>query len=54
VYISFDVGRSNYVVTGYHTKLAQMIIALEFSNLNISNYSLTFDESRSSLEIRCD
>ena len=50
---SFDSARSNYVVTNYHIELLQMIIALELANLNISDYSLTFDDSCSSLEIKC-
>ena len=42
-----------YVVANYHTELLQMIIALELANSNISKYSLTFDDSCSSLEIKC-
>ena len=49
----FDSARSNYVVTNYHTELLQLIIPLELANLNISDYSITFDESCSSLEIKC-
>ncbi len=50
----FDIARSNYVVTNYRTELLQMIIALELANLNVSNYSLTFDDYiLYSLEIRC-
>ena len=50
----FDFARSNYVVTNYHNELLQMIIAPELANLNISDCSLTFDDSCSSLEIKCD
>jgi hypothetical protein len=46
----FDIARPNYVVMDYHTELVQMIIALELSNLNISNCSLTFDDSYSLLK----
>ena len=49
---TFDFARSKYVVTNYHTdELLQMIIALEQANLNNSNYSLTFDESYSFLNL---
>ncbi len=43
----FDIARSNYVVTDYHTELVQIIIALEQVDLSISDYSFTFDESSS-------
>ena len=43
----FDIARSNYVVTDYHTELVQMIIVLELADLSISNYSRTFDDSYS-------
>ena len=49
----FEIARSNYVVTNYHTELLQMIIALDLANLNILSHSLTFDDSCSSLEIKC-
>jgi hypothetical protein len=49
----FDVARSNYVVPDYHTELVKMITALELTNLNISNCSLTFDDSCSSIKIKC-
>jgi len=44
----FDVARSN----DNDTELVKIIIALELSNLNISNYSLTFDDSCNLLEIK--
>ena len=47
----FDYARSSYVVTNFHTKLLQMIIALELANLNVLNYSITFDDSRSLLKL---
>jgi len=47
----FDITRSNYVVSNYHTKLLQMIIALELVNFNVSNYSLTFDDSYSLVKL---
>jgi len=47
----FDSPRSNYAVTNYHTELLQMIIALELDNLNVSNYSLTFDDYYSLLKL---
>ncbi len=43
----FDIARSTYVVTDYHTELVQMIIALELVDLSISDYSCTFDDSYS-------
>ena len=46
----FDIDRSNYVVTDYHTELVQMIIALELDDLSISDYSYTFDDSYSLLK----
>ena len=49
----FDAARSNYGVTSYHTEFLQKIVALELANLNISNYSLTFDDSCDSLELKC-
>ncbi len=48
----FDIARSNYGVTDYRTELVQMIIALELADLGISDYSFTFDDSCSSLEIK--
>ena len=48
-----DIARSNYVVPDYHVEFVEMIIALELANFNISNYSLRFDDSCISLEIRC-
>ncbi len=50
---SFDIARSSYVVADYQTRLVQMIIVLELVDLSISDYSCTFDDSCSSLEIRC-
>ena len=50
----FDIVRSNYVVTNYHTELVQMIIALELADLSISDYSYTFDESYSLLKSDVD
>jgi hypothetical protein len=47
---TFDIARSNYVVTDYHTEHVQMIIALELDNLSISDYSCTFDNSYSLLK----
>jgi hypothetical protein len=47
---SFDIARSNYVVTDYHNELVQMIIALELAYLSISDYSCTFDDSYSLLK----
>ncbi len=47
---SFDIDRSNYVVTDYHIELVQMIIALELDDLSISDYSCTFDDSYSLLK----
>ena len=41
----YDIARSNYVVTYYHTELVQMINALELCDLSISDYSCTFDDS---------
>jgi len=46
----FDIARSNYVVTDYPTKLVQMIIALELSDLSILDFSCTFDDSYSLLK----
>ena len=46
----FDIARSNYVVTDYHTELVQMITALELADLSISDYSCTFDDSYSLLK----
>ncbi len=43
----FDIDRSNNVVTDYHIELVQMIIALELDDLDISDYSCTFDDSYS-------
>ena len=37
----FEIAKSNYVVTNYHTELLEMRIALDLANLNMSNYSLT-------------
>jgi len=50
----FDIARSNYVVTHYHTELVQMIIALELGDLSISDYSCTFDDSYSILKSDVD
>ncbi len=46
----FDIDRSNYAVTDYHTEFVQMIIALEPDDLSISDYSCTFDDSYSLLK----
>jgi len=46
----FDIARSNYVVTNYHTELVQMIIALELADLSTKDYSCTFDDSYSLLK----
>ena len=46
----FDIARSNYVVMNFHTELVQMIIALEITDLSISDYSCTFDDSYSLLK----
>ena len=46
----FDSARSNYVVTNNNGELLQIITALELSNLDVSNYSLTFDDSYSTLK----
>ena len=46
----FDIARSKYVVTDYPTEFVQMIIALKLADFNISNYSLTFDDSYSLLK----
>ncbi len=45
----YDIDRSNYVVTDYHTEFMQMIIALELAYLSISDNPLTFDDSYSLL-----
>ena len=46
----FVIAMSNYVVTGYHTELVQMIFALELADLSISYYSCIFDDSYSLLK----
>ena len=46
----FEIARSNYVVTDYHSELVQMIITLELADLSISDYSCTFDDSYSLLK----
>ena len=46
----FDIARSKYVVAHYHNELLQIIIALELADLNISDYSCTFDDSYSLLK----
>ena len=48
--IPFEFARPNYAVTNSHTELLQIIIALALANLNVSNYSLTFDDSYSLLK----
>ena len=47
----FVSASSSYVVTNYHIELLQMIIALKLANLNVLNYSLTFDNSYSLLKL---
>ena len=47
----FDSGGFSYVETNYCTELLQMMIAHELASLNVSNYSLTFDDSYSLLKL---
>ena len=42
---TFDIARSNYMVTDYHTELVQMKITLELADLSISDYSCIFEDS---------
>ena len=48
--IPFVVARSKYMVRDYHTKLLQMINALELANLSISDNSRTSDDFYSPLK----
>ena len=47
---TFDIAKSNYVVTDYPNELVEMIIALNLAELSISDYSCTSDDFYSLLK----